>query len=225
MDPLPPFDPSQSDQLPPSCPDSALDMLRDPSGNWLVEDSALEWSALGGVCFCPARDISDSGCPNLTGSALSELHSSQTGQVPEGVEEPKLPSQSVDPPPAETTDLSFQQPNLTNISQWLDGAYRPLVPCTYCRKNRLQCLIIRTTEANPNPVTSCSSCVALFRECSLAKGEKRLPSGFETLSPVLGHLHGVPERMEDGVGIQILPMRNRLTISVRAMDKSGPWIM
>ncbi|KZF24823.1 hypothetical protein L228DRAFT_217203 [Xylona heveae TC161] len=86
---------------------------------------------------------------------------------------------------------------LSNVSQWLDGAYNPPVPCTYCRKHRLQCLIIRTTPANPNPVTSCSSCVALFRECSLAQGEKRHPSEFETLSPVLGHLHGVPEHTED----------------------------
>ncbi|CAL5874766.1 uncharacterized protein PFLUO_LOCUS9068 [Penicillium psychrofluorescens] len=31
-----------------------------------------------------------------------------------------------------------------------------------------------------------------------SKGEKRLPSGFETFSPVLGHLHGVPEHTEDG---------------------------
>ncbi|KAJ5322341.1 Homeodomain [Penicillium brevicompactum] len=89
--------------------------------------------------------------------------------------------------------LPSQQSNLTNVSQWLDGAYRPPVPCSHCRRHRLQCLIIRTTSANPNPRTSCSSCVALFRECSLAKGEKRHPSGFETLSPVLGHLHGVPE--------------------------------
>lgn len=98
---------------------------------------------------------------------------------------PSLPSVNVEP--------SLQQPNFTNVSQWLDGAYRPPVPCTHCRRHRLQCLIIRTTSANPNPRTSCSSCVALFRECSLAKGEKRHPSGFETLSPVLGHLHGVPE--------------------------------
>ncbi|KAF9250227.1 transcriptional regulator family: Homeodomain [Penicillium roqueforti] len=85
------------------------------------------------------------------------------------------------------------QRSLTNVSQWLDGAYRPPVSCAHCRRHRLQCLIIRTAPANPNPKNSCSSCVALFRECSLAKGEKRQPSGFETFSPVFGHLHGVPE--------------------------------
>ncbi|KAJ5823198.1 Homeodomain [Penicillium robsamsonii] len=94
---------------------------------------------------------------------------------------------------AEYVDPSLSQPSLANVSQWLDGAYRPPVSCAHCRRHRLQCLIIRTGPANPNPKNSCSSCVALFRECSLAKGEKRLPSGFETFSPVLGHLHGVPE--------------------------------
>lgn len=97
------------------------------------------------------------------------------------------------PPPAGELVDPLTQQNFTNVSQWLDGAYRPPVSCTHCRRYRLQCLIIRTAPANPNPKTSCSSCVALFRECSLAKGEKRLPSVFETFSPVLGHLHGVPE--------------------------------
>ncbi|KAL1963440.1 hypothetical protein VTN77DRAFT_8341 [Rasamsonia byssochlamydoides] len=87
--------------------------------------------------------------------------------------------------------------DFANVPQWLDGAYRPPVPCTYCRQRRLQCLIIRTTPVNPNPVTSCSSCAALFRECSLARGEKRQPSDFETVTPVYGHLHGVTERVEE----------------------------
>ncbi|KAH6666833.1 homeobox and C2H2 transcription factor [Halenospora varia] len=75
----------------------------------------------------------------------------------------------------------------------IDGAHRPPNPCSYCRYNRLECLIIRTTLANPNPISACSSCVALFRECSLAIGEKRKPSDFETNEPILGHLHGVNE--------------------------------
>lgn len=90
--------------------------------------------------------------------------------------------------------------DFTNVCHWLNGAYQPPVPCSYCRHNRLQCLIIQTTPANPNPVTSCSSCVALFRECSLARGEKRQPAGFETVTPVLGHLHGVTEHGEEGTG-------------------------
>ncbi|PWY83336.1 homeobox and C2H2 transcription factor [Aspergillus heteromorphus CBS 117.55] len=96
-------------------------------------------------------------------------------------------------PPAPTEDF-------VNVSRWLDGAYRPPVPCRHCQTQRLQCLIIRTTPANPNPVTSCSSCVALFRECSLSRGEKRHPAGFETVFPVFGHLHGVAELTEDPRG-------------------------
>jgi hypothetical protein len=87
--------------------------------------------------------------------------------------------------------------DFVNVSRWLDGAYHPPVPCTYCQQHRLQCLTIRTTAANPNPVTSCSSCVALFRECSLARGEKRNAAGFETLVPVFNHLHGVAEWTEE----------------------------
>ncbi|RHZ52993.1 homeobox domain-containing protein [Aspergillus thermomutatus] len=98
----------------------------------------------------------------------------------------------------QTQNATIASQSLSNVTQWLDGAYCPPQPCSYCRKHRLQCLIIRTTPANPNPVSSCSSCVALFRECSLARGEKRQPSRFETLSPVMGHLHGVTELEEDG---------------------------
>ncbi|KAL2127072.1 hypothetical protein VTI74DRAFT_11375 [Chaetomium olivicolor] len=103
-------------------------------------------------------------------------------------------------PPDPTGDDSTTIPppdGFVNVSQWLDGAYRPSVPCAYCQQHRLQCLIIRTTPANPNPVTSCSSCVALFRECSLARGEKRHPAGFETVFPIFNHLHGVTEWTEE----------------------------
>lgn len=74
-----------------------------------------------------------------------------------------------------------------------NGAHRPPVPCSHCRRRRLQCLILQTTAANPNPTKACSSCVALFRECSLSGSEKRVPSAFETSMPVIGHLHGVSE--------------------------------
>ncbi|KAJ5033640.1 uncharacterized protein L3040_008752 [Drepanopeziza brunnea f. sp. 'multigermtubi'] len=89
--------------------------------------------------------------------------------------------------------------------QWVDGAYRPPAPCSYCRYHRLQCLIIRTTQVNPNPVTACSSCVALFRECSLAIGEKRKASEFETNQPIIGHLHGVNEECQDGLELLSYP--------------------
>lgn len=74
-----------------------------------------------------------------------------------------------------------------------NGAWRPPEPCVHCRRSRLQCFILQTTEANPNPVHSCSSCVALFRSCSLAERSKRGHSHFETAHPVIGHLHGVNE--------------------------------
>ncbi|KAM0738743.1 hypothetical protein ACQRIT_006480 [Beauveria bassiana] len=74
-----------------------------------------------------------------------------------------------------------------------NGACRPPEPCLQCKRQRLQCLILQTTEANPNPITSCSSCVALFRDCSLAERGKRQASSFETSRPVIGHLHGVSE--------------------------------
>ncbi|KAK4038394.1 homeobox and C2H2 transcription factor [Parachaetomium inaequale] len=95
------------------------------------------------------------------------------------------------------TTTPFTADDFVNVSRWLNGAYNPPVPCTYCQQHRLQCLTLRTTIANPNPVTSCSSCVALFRECSLAQGEKRHPAGFETVFPVFNHLHGVAEWTEE----------------------------
>ena len=74
-----------------------------------------------------------------------------------------------------------------------NGAWRPAHPCNHCKRLRLQCFILQTTDANPNPLRSCSSCVALFRQCSLAERSKRHHSYFETARPVIGHLHGVNE--------------------------------
>ena len=73
------------------------------------------------------------------------------------------------------------------------GGWRPPVPCNHCKRLRLQCFMLQTTQANPNPIESCSSCVALYRHCSLAGPVKRQASQFETLRPVIGRLHGVYE--------------------------------
>lgn len=81
-----------------------------------------------------------------------------------------------------------------------NGAYRPPVACAQCQRQRLQCLILQTTSANPNPITSCSSCVALYRDCSLAERGKREASSFETNVPVIGHLHGVTEELDGDAG-------------------------
>ncbi|KAF4466460.1 Homeobox meis3-B [Fusarium albosuccineum] len=98
------------------------------------------------------------------------------------------------PAPLPTNNDPIKTP-LTTIDEFFikNGASRPPAPCTNCRRRRLQCLILHTTADNPNPTKSCSSCVALFRECSMSGRQKREPSAFETLEPVIGHLHGVSE--------------------------------
>ncbi|KAI1390816.1 uncharacterized protein F4822DRAFT_426663 [Hypoxylon trugodes] len=87
----------------------------------------------------------------------------------------------------DTADISIDEFFRNN------GAWRPPEPCTYCSRLRLQCFMLQTTSANPNPINSCSSCVALFRQCSLAERGKRLPAEFETFEPVINNLHGVNE--------------------------------
>lgn len=82
-----------------------------------------------------------------------------------------------------------------------NGAHRPPVPCNYCRRLRLQCLILQTTSANPNPISSCSACVALYRDCSLAERSKREASAYETALPVIGHLHGVNEEGDGATAV------------------------
>lgn len=207
MDPRPLRD-SSPHQLPQSLPESALQEAFDTciSADWLSDEPADNSNALADFYFCSSEPTS--------------LDWSQWGLEAQDLIIPEEQRHSVLQPselsqPQRTEDTADQAniAPLSNVSQWLDGAYRPPVPCTHCRRHRLQCLIIRTTPANPNPITSCSSCVALFRECSLSKGEKRQPSRFETFSPVLGHLHGLPEQMEDCVSIQSRNVaRERLTL-------------
>ncbi|CAG8217115.1 unnamed protein product [Penicillium olsonii] len=190
-------------QMPPSLLDMELEGMADPNG-------PTTWPQHDVLDTNPLHDPSsyDSGPIDLDWSQWmnaepNQVHSSHV-QAELEYPQPQGPGIVHDPGPSlikRDVESLPQQPNLTNVSQWLDGAYRPPVRCTHCRRHRLQCLILRTTSANPNPRTSCSSCVALFRECSLAKGEKRHPSGFETLSPVLGHLHGVPED-ETAIGLK-----------------------
>ncbi|KAJ5156630.1 hypothetical protein N7492_009433 [Penicillium capsulatum] len=195
MERQPPFDPS-SYQLPQSLPDSGLPGIpenNNTSDDWLSDEIASDWNSLNDFYFC-------------TSAPASSEWSTWMNQAIPTLDEPAEPSdqgaETIDPSlssthlPSESSSQQIPLQSLGNVSQWLEGAFRPPIPCSYCRKHRLQCLTIRTTPANPNPVTSCSSCVALFRECSLSKGEKRLPSGFETFTPVLGHLHGLPEHAD-----------------------------
>ncbi|KAJ5953597.1 hypothetical protein N7454_000493 [Penicillium verhagenii] len=170
--------------------------------NWLADETNDDGDTLNDFYFC---------APELTSSEWT--WSGHESQLLETLED-QTPFQASNLLNVSHQETIFDDPsdifkplpqNLANVPQWLDGASRPPVSCSYCRRHRLQCLILRTTSANPNPVSSCSSCVALFRECSLAKGEKRLPSGFETFAPVLGHLHGLPEHVEDGTQGSVLP--------------------
>ncbi|KAF4958502.1 hypothetical protein FSARC_11003 [Fusarium sarcochroum] len=130
---------------------------------------------------------------------------------------------------------------MTTIDEFFikNGASRPPAPCTNCRRTRLQCLILHTTVDNPNPTKSCSSCVALFRECSLAGRKKREPSAFETSEPVIGRLHGVsehsilgvPETVEEaqpasqGLSIAALSGKRTNTRSVRKTRVLRNWFI
>ena len=90
--------------------------------------------------------------------------------------------------------LASIQP-LSALDEFLvsQGGWRPAAPCDHCKRLRLQCLMLQTTQDNPNPIESCSSCVGLYRHCSLAGPAKRQASQFETPRPVIGQLHGVYE--------------------------------
>lgn len=93
----------------------------------------------------------------------------------------------------------------------LQGGWRPPAPCNHCRRLRLQCFMLQTTNANPNPITACSSCVALYRHCSLAGPAKRQASTFETPNPVIGQLHGV---YEDERAFEVCQSRNESTAPI-----------
>ncbi|TQS33357.1 hypothetical protein Golomagni_06300, partial [Golovinomyces magnicellulatus] len=139
--------------------------------------------------------------PTLDQGSLPSAHLNLTSQ-PLQFTNQQLLSTSLDPQlhpqaqlPPQQQQQDQQQMNTAIIDDFFlkNGAYRPPVPCQQCKRQKLQCLILQTTAANPNPITSCSSCVALFRDCSLAERSKRQASSFETQGPVIGHLHGVNE--------------------------------
>ncbi|KAL4800164.1 hypothetical protein BDV19DRAFT_375862 [Aspergillus venezuelensis] len=191
----------------------------DASGSYswppsVEEDMFFDWSALYGTQDLSAgltpgdRSSSEwSGLDFLSFDAPPPPLSGEFGvALPMNINEPAFPISNEIDSAVSQTQLQIQPqirespivlPGFNNVAQWLDGAYRPPKPCDNCRRHRLQCLILRRTADNPNPVPSCSSCVGLFRPCSFGRGEKRQASGFETLSPVMGHLHGVIEEGDD----------------------------
>jgi hypothetical protein len=142
---------------------------------------------------------------HLACSAPSQSHNpaGQTNDMLSGSADLTQAPDSLDIPP-ESLDLDWDLPAIgvaNNDPSWgqflteREAFFAP-EPCSYCRRHRLQCLIMATGPANPNPENSCSTCVGLFRGCSLARGKKRDPSGFETPGPVIGQLHGVNEEMD-----------------------------
>ncbi|KAL4949122.1 hypothetical protein BDW69DRAFT_203046 [Aspergillus filifer] len=171
---------------------SALYGTQDPNIGFAQGDrSSSEWLGLGFLSF-------DAPPPPLSGESgvappmnINEPAFSASNEVDSAQSQTQLQAQP------QTRESPIVLPGFNNVAQWLDGAYRPTKPCDNCRRHRLQCLILRRTADNPNPVPSCSSCVGLFRPCSFGRGEKRQASGFETLSPVMGHLHGVIEEGDD----------------------------
>ncbi|KAL2862187.1 homeobox domain-containing protein [Aspergillus lucknowensis] len=179
----------------------------DPStgGSCLVDaDIFFDWDALYGVqansVTCSTEDL------GVSWSTFDSLPSNAPSPIPlfepaHLFDEPTILTQPEALPESHVGGTARLPSNFNNVSEWLDGAYRPATPCDHCRRYRLQCLILRSTPYNPNPIPSCSSCVGLFRPCSFGRGEKRQASGFETLSPVLGHLHGLPEEADGSAGI------------------------
>lgn len=198
MDPSEELKYSQSSGLvwPDHEPEGIFDL--DVTGHSLDEGLLYDWHSLSDFnhLFPDGTYLNWPQCIDPLQYEPSDVLQRPEQQNAEVFQDPKV---SKETPPAEVPSSIYRERGFKDVSDWLGGAYCPPFPCSYCRQHRLQCLILRTTSANPNPVTSCSSCVALFRECSLALGEKRQPSGFETMSPVMGHLHGVTEHMEDGV--------------------------
>ena len=189
--------PQMHESLPDSMQQGSVDV--DTPNDWPSNSQSTNLHLLNDFYYCSSEPTTSAWSP---WSPLNQTFAIPAGQVYSPVQTFTAPNEANHIFAAGISErlIHANPQDLANVPQWLDGAYRPPVPCSHCRRYRMQCLIIRTTTANPNPEKSCSSCVALFRECSLSRGEKRLPSGFETFSPVLGHLHGLPEHAEDSVG-------------------------
>jgi hypothetical protein len=56
------------------------------------------------------------------------------------------------------TQLEVQTPPMDNGAMdeffRLQGGWRPPAPCNHCKRLRLQCFMLQTTVANPNPITA-----------------------------------------------------------------------
>ncbi|KAH8820090.1 hypothetical protein F5884DRAFT_661842 [Xylogone sp. PMI_703] len=67
-------------------------------------------------------------------------------------------------PGSATTDTAMLVPgDFADFPRWIDGFDIPAQPCSYCRRMRIHCKVIREGIRKG----SCTSCVALARSCSL----------------------------------------------------------
>ncbi|KAI0543211.1 hypothetical protein GGR58DRAFT_451130 [Xylaria digitata] len=131
----------------------------------------------------------------LHNNAEWDFCSEQPAPVPVTLAQPafeSLPPRSCDDRPEQGPGGDFATVSL-NAAHLENGVEQPVAPCSHCRRYRLRCFVLQTTSHNPNPARSCSSCVALFQDCSLAEQAKRPACDFETPQPVIGRLHGIPD--------------------------------
>lgn len=83
-----------------------------------------------------------------------------------------------------------------DFPSWIPRISVPTFPCDYCRSRQLECLLVCEGRS------SCSSCIALFRECSFAR--KRPDAKEDDVPPEprrLDTLHGVSEDAVTGGGL------------------------
>lgn len=70
----------------------------------------------------------------------------------------------IDPQDGSVLDTAMMGPaEFMDFPRWIDGMNVPSNPCTYCRRMRIHCKVIREGLRKG----SCTSCVALARSCSL----------------------------------------------------------
>ncbi|KAI9786555.1 MAG: hypothetical protein M1816_007879 [Peltula sp. TS41687] len=83
-----------------------------------------------------------------------------------------------------------------DFPSWIPRIAIPTFPCDYCRSRHLECLLVCEGRS------SCSSCIALFRECSFVR---KGPDAKEDELPLeprrLDTLHGVVEDAVTGGGL------------------------
>ncbi|KAH6673536.1 hypothetical protein B0J14DRAFT_512100 [Halenospora varia] len=76
----------------------------------------------------------------------------------------------IDPQNGGVMDTAMMSPHdFTDFPRWIEGMDVPSDPCTYCRRMRIHCKVIKEGLRKG----SCTSCVALARSCSLTHNPSR----------------------------------------------------